>query len=174
MEDIKRLSGNRPLTVSLSGGNPAIYDFEPLIALGKSEGYTFACETQGSIAKRWFADLDTLVLSPKPPSSGEEVDWSAFERCLELAGTDPESVMKIVIFDDADFAWAQAAHDRFPDLPLYLQPGNLMVDPDKPVDLTETTSRLEWLIDKVVAAGWFAPRVLPQLHVMVWGNKRGV
>ncbi|MBO9474566.1 7-carboxy-7-deazaguanine synthase QueE [Shimia sp. R10_1] len=174
MTEVRALSGDRPITVSLSGGNPAIHDFAPLIALGKSEGYTFACETQGSIAKPWFAALDTLVLSPKPPSSGEEVDWSAFERCLEAAGTRPESVMKIVIFDDADFAWAQAAHARFPDLPLYLQPGNLMVDPDKPVDLTETTARLEWLIDKVVAAGWFAPRVLPQLHVMVWGNKRGV
>ena len=22
--------------------------------------------------------------------------------------------------------------------------------------------------------GWFAARVLPQLHVLVWGNKRGV
>jgi 7-carboxy-7-deazaguanine synthase len=174
MEEIKRLSGNRPLTVSLSGGNPAIHDFAPLIALGKSQGYRFACETQGSIAKPWFADLDTLVLSPKPPSSGETVDWAAFEQCLYAAGTTADVAIKIVIFDEEDFLWAQKAHARFPDLPLFLQPGNPMVDPEKPVDLTETTSRLEWLIDKVVAASWFAPRVLPQLHVLVWGNKRGV
>ncbi|MBO9402268.1 7-carboxy-7-deazaguanine synthase QueE [Shimia sp. R9_3] len=174
MEEIKRLSGNRPLTVSLSGGNPAIHDFAPLIALGKSQGYRFACETQGSIAKPWFADLNTLVLSPKPPSSGETVDWATFDSCLYAAGATADVAIKIVIFDDEDFLWAQKTHARFPDLPLYLQPGNPMVDPEKPVDLAQTTSRLEWLIDKVVAASWFAPRVLPQLHVLVWGNKRGV
>ena len=75
---IRELSGGRPLTVSLSGGNPAIQDFGPLIAQGRAEGYRFACETQGSVVKPWFSALDTLVLSPKPPSSGETVDWGKF------------------------------------------------------------------------------------------------
>lgn len=170
---VRDLSGGRALTVSISGGNPAIQDFGPVIALGRAEGYRFACETQGSIARDWFADLDLLVLSPKPPSSGEGVDWAAFDACLAAAG-DARAVMKIVIFDEADYAWAQAAAARHPTLPLYLQPGNPQVDPDTPVDLQATIDRLEWLIGKVTGDGWFAPRVLPQLHVLVWGNKRGV
>jgi hypothetical protein len=30
------------------------------------------------------------------------------------------------------------------------------------------------LAGKVIADGWFAATVLPQLHVLAWGNKRGV
>ena len=46
--EVERLSGGRPLTVSLSGGNPAIQDFGPLVARGRAAGYRFACETHGS------------------------------------------------------------------------------------------------------------------------------
>ena len=52
---VRALSGGRPLTVSISGGNPAIQDFGPLIATGRAEGYGFALETQGSVARDWFA-----------------------------------------------------------------------------------------------------------------------
>lgn len=173
-QQVEALSGGRPLTVSISGGNPAIQDFAPVIALGQGAGYRFACETQGSVARPWFAGLDTLVLSPKPPSSGQEVDWAAFEACLAAAGTGPTVVMKIVIFDEVDYAWAAATAARYPALPLYLQPGNPEVDPDRPVDLEAALDRLRWLIEKVTGDGWFSARVLPQLHVLVWGNRRGV
>ncbi len=172
--EVARLSGGRALTVSLSGGNPAIQDFGPLIARGKAEGYRFACETQGSVARSWFAALDTLVLSPKPPSSGEAPDWAAFDACLAAAQDGPRVVMKIVIFDDADYAWARAAAERHPALPLFLQPGNPDVDPEIAVAPQQVADRLLWLVEKVTADRWFAPRVLPQLHVLLWGNKRGV
>lgn len=172
--EIRRLSNGLALTVSLSGGNPAIQDFAPLIAMGHEQGYRFACETQGSIAKPWFADLDTLVLSPKPPSSEEVVDWNAFDACLKAAKDAGRVVMKIVIFDDADYAWARAAAEKYPELPLYLQPGNLDVDLDVPVDPQRLADKLLWLVDKTINDNWFEPRVLPQLHVLLWGNKRGV
>jgi len=173
-EQVCHLSGDRPLTVSLSGGNPAIQDFGPLIAMGRAAGYRFACETQGSIARPWFGDLDTLVLSPKPPSSGENVDWAGFDACRKLGSGARQQVMKIVIFDEADYQWARETHARYSDLPLYLQPGNAEVDPTTPVDLHALADHLGWLTDKAMADGWFAPRILPQLHVLIWGNKRGV
>lgn len=172
--EAKRLSGDTPLVISLSGGNPAIQDFSGLITLGKAEGYRFACETQGSVAREWFSGLDTLVLSPKPPSSGETVDWALFEDCISAAEDDPNVVMKIVIFDDVDYVWAKEAADKFPDLPLYLQPGNSQVDPETPVALEDVTDRLLWLVEKATADKWYRPRMLPQLHVLLWGNKRGV
>ena len=64
-EEVKRLSGGVPLTVSLSGGNPAIQPLGELIRLGHRDGYRFALETQGSVSKDWFADLDVLVLQPQ-------------------------------------------------------------------------------------------------------------
>jgi 7-carboxy-7-deazaguanine synthase len=172
--EVERLSGGQPLTVTLSGGNPAIQDFGPLIALGKSAGFRFACETQGSVAKPWFAALDMLVLSPKPPSSGQEVDWDSFRRCVAAADGGPQLIMKIVVFDEVDYAWARSAADRHPNLPLYLQPGNPDLDADVPVDPRYLADRLLWLVERVTGDGWFAPRVLPQLHVLLWGNKRGV
>ncbi|MBN9885882.1 7-carboxy-7-deazaguanine synthase QueE [Salipiger abyssi] len=173
-EELRRLSGDRPVTVSLSGGNPAIQDFAPLIALGRAAGYRFACETQGSVARSWFGDLDTLVLSPKPPSSGERVDWDIFADCVEAGRGASSTVMKIVIFDREDYDWARRAHARHPDLPLYLQPGNPETDPEVPVDPQALADRLGWLTETAMADRWFAPRILPQLHVLIWGNRRGV
>ena len=173
MARIEDLTGGRPLTVSVSGGNPAIQDFGPLIAMGRARGYGFALETQGSVARDWFADLSMLVLSPKPPSSGEVPDMAAFDACLAARGGGAVS-LKIVIFDETDYAWARAFADRHPDLPLYLQPGNPEVDPTVPVAAQDVADRLLWLVERVTADGWFRPRLLPQLHVMLWGNQRGV
>ncbi|MDW4548781.1 7-carboxy-7-deazaguanine synthase QueE [Defluviimonas sp. D31] len=174
---VTALSGGRPLTVSLSGGNPAIQDFAPLITMGKAEGYRFALETQGSVAQDWFAALDMLILSPKPPSSGEVVDWVRFDACVTAADT-AAAAMKIVVFDEADYLWAREAADRYPDLPLYLQPGNHTPPPpeeqDAVIDMDGVLARMEWLVERTLADGWFRPRILPQLHVLIWGNKRGV
>jgi 7-carboxy-7-deazaguanine synthase len=176
--EVSALSGGRPLMVSLSGGNPAIQPLGPLIAHGRRQGYRFALETQGSIARDWFADLDVLVLSPKPPSSGMIVDWAAFDDCLAAAGSRPQIAMKIIVFDDADYRFAQDAAARHPGLAVYLQPGN----PDAPtpeveeplIDVNALMARMRWLVDRVAADRWFEARVLPQLHVLLWGNQRGV
>ncbi len=176
-QQIERLSGGVPLCVSLSGGNPAIQDFGPLIALGTSKGYSFALETQGSVARDWFANLAPLILSPKPPSSGETVDWNRFDACLSAANG-ADVAMKIVIFDDTDYNWARDVAARYPNLPLYLQPGNHTPPPpdaeDATIDMDGIMARYTWLIDKTLSDGWFTPRILPQLHVLIWGNKRGV
>ncbi|MGF6159674.1 7-carboxy-7-deazaguanine synthase [Ensifer sp. KUDG1] len=177
-QEVVKLSGGKPLTVSLSGGNPAIQPLAPLIARGREEGYRFALETQGSLAKDWFADLDVLVLSPKPPSSGMETDWHAFDGCLQMAAGKPTVALKVVIFDDRDYAYARDAASRYPHLPLYLQPGNHTPPPpdddDAKVDIDGIIDRMLWLVGKVTEDRWFEARVLPQLHVLLWGNRRGV
>jgi 7-carboxy-7-deazaguanine synthase len=106
MTRVDQLAGGNPVLVSLSGGNPALQPLAPLIALGRRNGHTFALETQGSVAQPWFAELDWMVLSPKPPSSGMATDWDAFAACLAAARGRPHCVLKIVIFNDADYAYA--------------------------------------------------------------------
>ncbi|MBB4187647.1 7-carboxy-7-deazaguanine synthase QueE [Sinorhizobium terangae] len=176
--EVTRLSDGKPLMVSLSGGNPAIQPLGQLIDRGHHQGYRFALETQGSVARDWFADLDVLVLSPKPPSSAMETDWQAFDACLRMSEGRPQTVLKIVIFDEADYAYARAAAARYPQLPVYLQPGNHTPPPpdqdDAAIDIDGIMERMRWLIDKVAEDRWFEARVLPQLHVLLWGNKRGV
>jgi 7-carboxy-7-deazaguanine synthase len=176
LDRVRALSG--PCLVTLSGGNPAIQPFGELVAAGHAQGYTFTCETQGSVVAPWFADLDHLVLSPKPPSSGMETDWSRLDDGVAVAlagGTD--TALKIVVFDDADYAYARSVHRRYPDLPLYLQVGN----PDPPaadgggtgIDVAGSLARLRWLMDRVCSDRWHEARVLPQLHALVFGNARG-
>lgn len=169
---VEELSGGQPLMVSLSGGNPAIQPLRGLIEIGKAKGYRFALETQGSVSADWFAELDVLTLSPKPPSSEMETDWNKFDLCLAAAKDQPEIAMKIVIFDEEDYAYARDAAARYPDLPLYLQPGNHQVDGAAEIDTLN--ARMRWLVEQVNRDGWFSATILPQLHVMLWGNARGV
>lgn len=180
MAEIDRLTSGAAVLVSLSGGNPALQPLGPVVELGRSKGHSFALETQGSIARSWFAELDWLILSPKPPSSGMSTDWEALDACIAAASCGPQRALKIVVFDDEDYAWARAAAERHPELPIYLQVGNpssasnFEVGADIAPDLKNLIGRYEWLVGKVVADRWFAPTVLPQLHVLVWGNRRGV
>lgn len=175
---VRALSGDTPLMVSLSGGNPAIQPLGPLIRQGQTKGYRFALETQGSVSRDWFSDLDMLVLSPKPPSSAMTTDWEALGDCVKAAASKPRIALKFVIFDEADFAYAREAAARFPYLSVYLQPGNHTPpgpeDMDACIDTEGILGRMGWLIDRVIAERWFAAHVLPQLHVLIWGNKRGV
>jgi 7-carboxy-7-deazaguanine synthase len=169
----------------LSGGNPALQPLETLLDLGHEQGFTFAMETQGSMAKPWFSKLDYLVLSPKPPSSGMNTRWERLNESVEasqstLHGIQTSLILKIVVFDDADYAFAREVHARFPQLPVCLQVGNSA--PAQPQnawrgaeDAAEMSrDGVEWLLQKVAHDNWFNVTILPQLHVLLWGNARGV
>jgi len=175
---VDALSGGTPLMVSLSGGNPAIQPLAPLIDLGHGKGYRFALETQGSVAKDWFGKLDVLTLSPKPPSSGMATAWRKLAECVEAAEPETKTVLKIVIFDEADYAFAREVADRYPELALYLQPGNHTPpspeNADSPVDMAGIMERMRWLVNRVMSDRWYTATVLPQLHTLIWGNLRGV
>lgn len=161
-----------PILITLSGGNPAMQPLGELIQLGKAHGYTFCLETQGSIAQPWFADLDYLTLSPKPPSSGMQTNYEKLSRCTEMAGMECQTVFKVVIFDDTDYAYAKDIGLRYPGYPLYLQVGNAQVGESFSADAI--LERYRWLIEKVIADRWHTVTVLPQLHTLLWGNQRGV
>lgn len=174
---VHALSGEHPLMVSLSGGNPALQPLGGLLALGKSSGYSFALETQGSVAQQWFAELDVLTLSPKPPSSGMPTDLQKLQDCVAAGAGGAAIFLKFVIFDEADYLYARKVARGFPHLPVYLQPCNF-TPPDSggelPADEKTVNSRMLWLVERVLADAWFAAHVLPQLHVLLWGNRRGV
>jgi len=177
---VNELAEGKPVLVSLSGGNPALQPLAPLIALGRASGHSFALETQGSISRPWFAELDWLVLSPKPPSAGMTVDGDALEECVKAARGAPCCVLKVVVFDEADYGYAKALAAHYPALPIYLQVGNPAplaaagrILPDS-ADIDNLLQRFRWLAGKVTRDCWFAATVLPQLHVLAWGNKRGV
>ncbi len=180
--EVQRLSGQMPILVTLSGGNPAIQPFEDLIDLGHDYGYTFAMETQGSIARPWFTKLDYLTLSPKASGMRNSwpSEWEHLDRCIMYAlegihGQCPQTYLKIVIFDEEDYLYARSVAARYPELPVYLQTGN-HTPPHvaQEIDLVGILRRLDWLIERVLQDQWYSATVLPQLHILLWGNKRGV
>ncbi|WP_428675231.1 7-carboxy-7-deazaguanine synthase QueE [Roseibium sp.] len=178
MMQVEILTSGTPLMVSLSGGNPAIQPLGDLIGLGHEEGYRFALETQGSIARDWFEMLDVLTLSPKPPSSGMATDWQKLAECVEAAGEDTHVVLKAVVFDETDYAFARDVAERYPQLSCYLQPGNHTppspAETDGAIDMAGIMDRMRWLVDRVATDRWYDATVLPQLHTLIWGNLRGV
>jgi 7-carboxy-7-deazaguanine synthase len=177
---IDELAGEEPVLVTLSGGNPALQPLAPLIELGHGKRHTFALETQGSVSSPWFSELDWLILSPKPPSSRMTTNWNMLDACISVGKYRPHCVLKIVVFDDADYSYARTVSARYPGLPVYLQVGNPAPLkhagtplPDN-AEIDDLLARFRWLVGKVTADHWFAATVLPQLHVLAWGNKRGV
>ncbi|TDQ41058.1 preQ(0) biosynthesis protein QueE [Aureibacillus halotolerans] len=179
--ELKQAGGENFDHVTISGGNPALLrHLGDLIDLLHNNGCQVALETQGSVWQDWFLNIDDLTISPKPPSSGMETDFSKLDDILskveEADRTTTHTSLKVVVFDKADFAYAEHVHQRYPQVPFYVQVGN----PDPLTDeQTNLVSGLlddyEALVDRVVASSAMNNvRVLPQLHVLIWGNKRGV
>ena len=182
-QQIEKLSKGHPLWVTLSGGNPAIQNFEALIRLGQSKGYKFSMETQASVAQPWFSLLDQLTLSPKPPSTSMSFKMRGLERCLKacesLDNHQVDISLKFVLADKEDIIWAKAVADQYPDLACFVQPCNISASlEDDNTRLQEDSEidqkRLLWLIEEVQNLHWHRVRVLPQLHRWLWGDQTGV
>lgn len=177
LAEIERLSGGAPITVTLSGGNPALQPLGELLEIGHANGHTFALETQASRAPAWLSELDYLVLSPKPPSSKMEFSPESLAQCLAVAaGGDriTQVSIKVVVFDEADFQFARAVYKMHPNVPFYLSVGNDSVMTGAEADNSALARQLEWLLERCAQEKWFDVTLTPQLHVLLWGNKRGV
>ncbi len=171
LDEVKKLTQFQPLLITLSGGNPALQPLQELIEIGHAAAFTFALETQGSVCKSWFAQLDHLVLSPKPPSSQMQTDWETLAQCVAVGAQ--KLSLKIVIFDETDYAFAREVHSRFPKVDFYLQAGSDITQGEIEYS-KQTAQRLNELMSWCLRDGWSALTILPQLHVLLWGQKRGV
>lgn len=167
-----------PELVVLTGGNPALHDLTELVAELRAGGLRVAVETQGSRWKPWLADVDRLVISPKPPSSGmatarNEAALRAFVARAEAMPTGC-AVLKIVVFDEFDLDWAAARHRDHPALELFLSAGT-DVGLDDDATVARLRERYRWLCEAVSHRPELSRlRVLPQLHVIAWGTAKGV
>lgn len=165
-----------PDLVVLSGGNPALLDLSALVLALKQDGMRVAVETQGSRWRDWLSDVDRLVISPKPPSSGMAGpgEMEAFQAFMSNVGDAPGPVLKIVVFDQSDLDWAAAQHCDHPQLPLFLSAGTDVGLPEEET-LTRLRERYRWLCATVARrADLRTASVLPQLHVIAWGTAKGV
>lgn len=178
--------------VTISGGNPAMWDLTCVVQLLVEEGYRVAVETQGSIWRDWLEDVHLLTVCPKGPGMGERFQQLQFEAFLhKLKWTETEVCFKAVIFSQQDFEFAVSLDEILHAEPLtfkhsrYLSLGNdhpprLLSNGkpngDTPMDLPRYLLEKyrilleDYLMDSRLQ-DW---KFLPQLHVLVWANQVGV
>lgn len=172
---LKKIGGDRFDHVTISGGNPAlIKGIQDLVDLFEEKQIYTALETQGSKFQPWMRQINDLTISPKPSSSNMKPNIdildSVIEQCIESTLN-----LKVVIFDDDDYEFAKMIHHRYPNIPFYLQVGNPYLDDDVDNHTEKLLSRYEALVDRVMASNDMNQvYVLPQLHTLLWSNKKGV
>jgi len=188
-----------PEWVVLTGGNPALWNMSELIHRLHSANLKVMVETQGTVWKDWFYSVDDLCLSPKPPSSGNTVTVEMFKEFLSKRWTQNEShyltffqraYLKVVVFDDTDYEYAVEMHQKFPKFDFYLSGGTFSpylqtvsnphpadhapASEDLAVTRKNVSNRYRYIAEKVAGDPRMRDvKVLPQLHVLAWGNERG-
>lgn len=171
--------------VTISGGNPALIGrpMEEFIKYLHSGGISVGLETQGSIWRDWFYQVNDLTISPKPPSSLMKTSLIVLDGIIEnlinnQANCPDDNThqfsLKVVVFCEEDYEFAVEMHERYPDVPFYLSVGN--IDAEEQGDISGRLLKdLDNLWNRVISD----PRMndvitLPQLHTLVYGNKRKV
>lgn len=176
---LKEIGGDNFDHVTISGGNPALIGVAMVefISMCKKGGIKIGLETQGSRWQDWFYDIDDLTISPKPPSSKMGTDFFILDTYVHrLQEKKVNFSIKVVVFDDEDFEYAVDVNNRYRDknIPFFLSVGN--ENPHEEGDISNRLlSKLDWLWNKVLETpSMNNARPLPQLHTLVWANKRGV
>jgi len=157
-EIMKRIGSCR--TVCVTGGEPMlqkdIYElFDALLKAGKR----IVLETNGSVDLKDVPDDPLVMISMdiKCPSSG--MSDRMLDSNTELLTMKDQ--LKFVIKDQTDLDYAI----RY--LKDHQVRTNVIFGP------VGGTDKLEWLVDEVLRNDVDA-RVLPQLHKIIWGDKKGV
>lgn len=175
----KRENCNR---VVLTGGNPCLYDFSSVVKQLQDEQIKIDIETQGSLLPEWITSLDTVVFSPKPPSSRMKDTYDIITNYIyRYIYLDQTIAIKIPVFTDEDLDFARKYAEfvnKYYDcnnLKMYLSVGNSDVSETGPIR-DRILQSYEELLNKINNNPEHFENVyiLPQLHTLVWGNKQGV
>ena len=156
---VKKVEDSGMEWICITGGEPLLQeDVYKLIDIFLRKNYKILVETNGSILIDKLPTDDNLFVSLdiKTPSSKMEKAMR-FENLNYLG---PKDFVKFVIMDERDFEYAKKVIEEYEiDKEIAFQPVG--------------GTNLKWLAEKVIEER-LNVRVLPQLHKIIWGNKRGV
>lgn len=174
-----------PSWIVITGGNPALHELGALVHGLKQHGFLVSVETQGTRWKEWLREADSLCVSPKPPSSGMNIQRTEEYLSSFLARADGAPYfLKVVVFDHGDYEWAKMVHKKYFFASMYLSAGNdagkTVANPNR-VDnrgthqvVQDLLNRGRWLTNRVMVDPTMRDvRVQTQQHVLLWGNERG-
>lgn len=179
-ELIKKCIQSRCKSITLTGGNPCLYNLESIINSLHDMNITVDIETQGSILPYWIYKVDCLVISPKAPSSKQPDVYDKVNQFLnELwIGYTGKIAIKIPVFNDEDIEFCKKYYElcenhSYLDLSLYISVGNDNTEESGDIS-KRILSNYEKIIDKIIKSNMQRVFILPQVHTLVWGNKQGV
>lgn len=178
---IDKCSESNTSKVIITGGNPCLYDFDLIIDNLVKEGMTVDIETQGTLFPKWLSKVNTLVISPKAPSSKQKDVFNNIEKFLDTFNENLSTTIaiKIPVFNNEDFEFSLRyynlvkAYDKKLNIKLYINVGNC--DTKESGDISNRIlNNYKKLIDKVLNSSMDNVYIMPQLHTLIWGNKQGV
>jgi len=154
--------------VVVTGGEPLIQrrQIAPFVSALKGQGFRFEIETNGTVLPGELGDLiDQWNVSPKLRNSGNE----GLERMPEAALRDfaarGNAFFKFVVCDPGDLEEVEEFRARF-DVP----PIRVVLMPEG-TTAAALNARSPWLAEICAERGY---RFSSRLHILIWGDKRGV
>lgn len=161
-------AGLPPRNVVVTGGEPLLqrHSLVPLLTRLHELGYRLEVETNGTIAPgELSAVVDQWNVSPKLASAGNRGLRTIRPAALEAFAALPGTWFKFVISapEDVDEAHTIASAAG-------MAPGRVILMPEGRTP-GELSARSEWLAATCAERGF---RFSTRLHVLIWGDRRGV
>lgn len=175
--------------ITFSGGNPCIHNLQVLVNHLNRVQFNVHVETQGTKCPDWLQSVSFVTISPKGPGMGEKLELDILDafvrRMIELKGSPYSMCFKIVVFDQRDLEAAAMVFERYQSVvhpgQWYLSLGNKMPPGWAETDLPHSQMM------KILVADYLTlwedirthpilsqAKFLPQWHVFLWGNQKGV
>jgi 7-carboxy-7-deazaguanine synthase len=162
IEDVRNLiEAYNCKRICITGGEPLLQreELEELANDLVTDGYKISLETSGHKDPPPIFWTDNCVISMdcKCPSSRmeERMDFRLFEKLR------PKDQLKFVINDGLDYEYAKSV------LKSHKIEASIIFQPVH-------GTNLKWLAQRVIEDKLEDVRILPQLHKIIWGEKRGV
>jgi 7-carboxy-7-deazaguanine synthase len=151
----------------VTGGEPLLQQrrLPPLLAEARDRGLRVEVETAGTLApdQELAALVDRFNVSPKLANSGNPVERRYRPDVLRAFQATGKAAFKFVVQGPADLDEVQAMVDECGLDQVWIMPEG--------TDAEALVARMQALADAVPARGW---HLSPRLHVLLWGERRGV
>jgi 7-cyano-7-deazaguanosine (preQ0) biosynthesis protein QueE len=157
-----------PRNVVITGGEPLIQrrQLEPLVQELKVRGYRIEVETNGTVSPGGLRELvDQFNVSPKLAHSGNAELIRIDPPVLREFAASANAFFKFVVQDEADLSEVEGLRDQFG-----IPPDRIVLMPEGRT-ATELAARSPWLAEACTKRGY---RFSTRLHILIWGDKRGV
>jgi len=152
--------------VVVSGGEPMLQQraLQPLLSAFNDRGWRVEIETAGTIAPSMADDLvDQWNVSPKLANSGNPMERRYKPEVLRAFESTGRAIFKFVACEPSDLEEVGVMVEECGLTDIWIMPEG--------TDAETLERRSAQLAEDVIKRGW---NLTTRLHILVWGNRRGV